>query len=83
MIVKNEMFFLGTENSNHGAQFKYQNHTTRDGGFVDRHVSGDFCDLFDSYMKAVKLVFKNKVICFSTPPTPQPEFILIFFRIIN
>ena len=45
----------GTENSNHANNFTYHNHTMKDGGYIDRHVASEFIDLFDSFLKAVKI----------------------------
>ena len=44
-----------TENSNHGNNNSYNNRTMRDGGYVDRNVTSEFVDLFESFIKAVKL----------------------------
>lgn len=49
-----------TENSNHGSHQNYQVHTIKDGGRVDRNVSSEFSDIFQSYMNAHKLGIMNK-----------------------
>ena len=53
-----EMMTEVTENSNHGSHHLFQNHTVRDGGRIDRNVSSEFCDLFQSFMHGVELGIK-------------------------
>jgi hypothetical protein len=45
----------GTENSNHGTNRIYHNHSMRDGGLTEMNVSSEFHDLFHSFTKCITL----------------------------
>ena len=48
-----------TENSNHESQLIFATHTMREGGFIEKHQSPEFTDLFNSFNKALQLAFDN------------------------
>ena len=71
----------GTENSNKGVNFMYQQHSMRDGGFAARHVTSEFNDLFNSYLRAVELGMErdkiSDLINFTRDPPAVSEEVMV------
>jgi len=60
-----------TENSNHGVNHLYHNHSMRDGGMI-WNVTSEFEDLFHSFAKAIKL---SSVRRFKSGVSTEDEFL--------
>ena len=50
-----------TENSNHGLNNLYHNHTMRDGGYATRNTTSEHDDLFNSFVQAFRLATERKL----------------------